>query len=480
MSPEPAGWGWAMSIEAKSQTPTNAEIMGLVPPHSIEAEQSTIGALMLDNSKWDDICEIIGTDSFYCYPHRRIFKAMDELARDNKPLDVVTISELLERDGHLETIGGLAYLAEIARNTPSAINVVAYADIVLEHQRRRQLATVGRELSQRALEGKQPSKALIEATERQLFELAEERHSRWTGIHGALSSAIETIDRAFNAKDGITGTPTGYKDLDALTGGWQDSDLIVIAGRPSMGKTTFGMNLVENALIATAGRCEMASAPVFVFSLEMPQEQLMLRLMASMGRLDMSRLRSGKLEDGDWEKLTAATNNILGFEDRLFIDDSSGISATSLKSRARRMMRRHGKPVLILIDYLQLLEEPGCENRNNEISAISRILKAMAKELNCPVIALAQLNRSLESRPNKRPGLADLRDSGAIEQDADVIGFVYRDEVYNPDAPDNKGLAELIIGKQRNGPTGTAHLAFLGASTRFEPLAWKHHEGGRV
>lgn len=469
-----------MSIETQTQTLTSAEAMGLLPPHSIEAEQSTIGALMLDNSKWDDICEIVDSDAFYYYPHRRIFTAMAELARDDKPLDVVTISELLERDGHLESIGGLAYLAELARNTPSATNVVAYADIVREYQRRRQLASMGRDLSQRALDGGQLSKALIEATERQLFELAEERQSQSTGIRAALSSAIDSIDRAFNAKDGITGTPTGYKDLDVLTGGWQDSDLIVIAGRPSMGKTTLGMNLVENAIITTAGRSELATAPVFVFSLEMPQEQLMLRLMASMGRLDMSKLRSGQLDGGGWEKLTAATNNILGFEDRLFIDDSSGISATSLKSRARRMMRRHGKPVLILIDYLQLLEEPGCENRNNEISAISRILKATAKELNCPVIALAQLNRGLENRPNKRPGLADLRDSGAIEQDADVIGFVYRDEVYNPDNPDNKGLAELIIGKQRNGPTGAVHLAFLGANTRFESLEWKRHEGGRA
>mgnify|MGYP002824665821 CR=1 FL=1 len=229
-----------------------------------------------------------------------------------------------------------------------------------------------------------------------------------------------------------------------------------------------------------AGRTELATAPIFVFSLEMPEEQLMLRLMASMGRLDMSKLRSGQLDDGGWEKLTSATNRILGFEERLFVDDSSGLSATSLKSRARRLMRRHGKPALILIDYLQLLEEPGCENRNNEISAISRILKATAKDLNCPVVALSQLNRTLENRPNKRPCMADLRDSGAIEQDADVIGFVYRDEVYNTDEPDNKGLAELIIGKQRNGPTGTVRLAFHGEHTRFENLAYGSDDMGYV
>lgn len=467
-----------MSTEVRAQADTNAEIMGLLPPHSIEAEQSTVGAVMLDNGKWDDICEIVDAGSFYHYPHRLIFKSIAELAHDEKPLDVVTVSEILERDGHLETIGGMAYLAELARNTPSATNIVAYADIVHEHQRRRQLATMGRNLSQQALDGQQISEVIIEAAERQLFELAENRQNQSTGVRPALSSAINTIDRAFNAKDGITGTPTGYKDLDHLTGGWQDSDLIVIAGRPSMGKTTLGMNLVENALIATEGRAELATAPVFVFSLEMPEEQLMLRLMASIGRLDMSKLRSGQLDDGGWETLTAATNRILGFEDRLFIDDSSGITATSLKSRARRMMRRHGKPALIVIDYLQLLSETGSENRNNEISAISRILKATAKDLACPVIALSQLNRTLENRPNKRPCMADLRDSGAIEQDADVIGFVYRDEVYNPDNPDNQGLAELIIGKQRNGPTGTVHLAFLGASTRFESLEWKQAQGG--
>ncbi|WP_417329752.1 replicative DNA helicase [Halomonas cupida] len=467
-----------MFTDIQTLAPDDVEAMGLVPPHSIEAEQSTLGALMLDNSKWDDICEIVEAEAFYYYPHRLIFKAMRELAQGEKPMDVVTISELLERDGNLESMGGLAFLAEIARNTPSATNIAAYADIVREHQLRRQLSCMGRDLSQQALEGNHLSKAIIEATERQLFELAEDRQSQSAGIRSALSSAIDTIDRAFNAKDGITGTPTGYKDLDDLTCGWQSSDLIVIAGRPSMGKTTLGMNLVENALIATAGNTELANSPIFVFSLEMPEEQLMLRLMSSIGRLDMSQLRSGKLDDGGWEKLTAATNRILEFEDRLFIDDSSGISATSLKSRARRLMRRHGKPALILIDYLQLLSEPGSENRNNEISAISRILKATAKDLSCPVIALSQLNRTLENRPNKRPGMADLRDSGAIEQDADVIGFVYRDEVYNPDNPDVEGLAEFIIGKQRNGPTGVVHLAFLGAQTRFESLEWKQTQGG--
>lgn len=459
-------------------SPVAAETLGLLPPHSIEAEQSTLGALLLDNEQWDEVSEIVDASTFYHPPHRRIFAAMAELAGDDTPLDVVTLSEVLERDGHLESIGGLGYLAELARNTPSATNIVAYADIVREYQRRRQLANMGRELSQRALGGDQLSAALIEAAERQLFELAEDRQSQAVGIRSALSAAIDTIDRAFHAKDGITGTPTGYKDLDELTCGWQASDLVVIAGRPAQGKTTLGMNLVENALLATANHAEHRAAPVFVFSLEMPEEQLMLRLMASIGRLDLSRLRSGQLDTPEWDRLTLATNKIMGFEDRLFIDDSSGISATALKSRARRMMRRHGQPALILIDYLQLLSEPGCENRNNEIAAISRILKAMAKDLGCPVIALSQLNRGLENRPNKRPCMADLRDSGAVEQDADVIGFVYRDEVYHPESFESKGLAELIIGKQRNGPTGTVHLAFLGQHTRFESLEWKQAQEG--
>ncbi|QEA38606.1 replicative DNA helicase [Pistricoccus aurantiacus] len=463
-----------MSTETYTAVPAEAEALGLLPPHSIEAEQSTLGALMLANDKWDDIGEIVTAEAFYRVEHRRIFAAMAELAHDDKPLDVVTLSELLDRQGHLESVGGLAYLAELARNTPAATNIVAYADIVREQQRRRQLAHMGRELSQQALDGHQPSPALIEATERQLFALAENRQSQASDLRAALTGTIDTIDRAFHAKGGITGTPTGYKDLDELTCGWQASDLIVIAGRPAQGKTTLGMNLVENALLNMTGDTEQATAPVFVFSLEMPEEQLMLRLMASMGRLDLSQLRSGQLDDPEWAKLTLATNRILGFEDRLFIDDSSGLSATSLKSRARRLMRRHGQPALILIDYLQLLIEPGCENRNNEIAAISRILKAMAKDLGCPVIALSQLNRGLETRPNKRPCMADLRDSGAVEQDADVIGFVYRDEMYHPDNPDNQGLAELIIAKQRNGPTGTVHLAFLGKHTRFESLAWTH------
>lgn len=282
-------------VQYPSQSHNDAEMVGLLPPHSIPSEQSVLGGLMLDNTKWDDVCELIDTNAFYQSAHRLLFAAMSELARDEKPIDVVTVTELLERDGHIDTCGGIAYLAELARNTPSAGNIVAYADIVREHQRRRQLANMGRDLGQQAMGGQQLS---IEATERQLFELAENKPRKDASLRPALTSAIESIDRAFNAKDGITGTPTGYKDLDSLTCGWQSADLIVIAGRPSMGKTTLGMNLVENALIKTSEHAELANAPVFVFSLEMPEQQLMLRLMASIGRLDMSQLRSGKQRNG--------------------------------------------------------------------------------------------------------------------------------------------------------------------------------------
>lgn len=455
---------------ASTELIPDTQFLGLQPPHSIEAEQSTLGALMLANESWDDVCELLSAEAFYLPPHRMIFRVMSQLAADQQPMDVVTLSERFDTED-LNGIGGLAYLAELARQTPSATNIVAYANIVREHHRRRQLSEVGRSLNQQALEGNEPSKALIEGIERRLFDLAEDRQTSSTDILPALAAAIDTIDRACQAKDGVTGTPTGFKDLDELTGGWQDADLIIIAGRPSMGKTGLGMNLVEHALASKHARC--VASPVFVFSLEMPAEQLMLRMMASLGRLDLQSLRTGRIDDHQWSSLSAATSLLNDYKDRLFVDDECGLTATALRSRARRMMRRHGRPSLILIDYLQLLSEPGAENRTNEISAVSRILKAMGRELGCPVIALSQLNRSLEHRPNKRPVMADLRDSGSIEQDADVIAFVYRDEVYNRDNPDNKGRAELIIAKQRNGPTGIVHLAYLPSNTRFESLEWR-------
>ena len=441
-------------------------------PRSLEAEKSVLGGVLLDQQAWDDVADVVTVKMFYHPAHQMIFEAMRSLAGDNTPLDVVTISEVLETRQQLDTIGGMAVLAELARNTPSASNVPVYAEIVRNRYQLRELARISRDIAHQALNPQEASaEDIIEASEQQLFQLVEHQQPGLSSVTEMLNRAINVIDVAWQSEGGITGTPTGYPDLDAMTAGWQRSDLIVIAGRPSMGKTAMGLGLVENALFHQA---ETSQGPVFIFSLEMPEEQLMLRLLASVGRLSLQKLRSGNLDDDDWPKLSAAALRIKAFENRLFIDDQAGISASTLKARARRMTRKHGTPSLILIDYLQLLHESGYENRNLEISAISRILKGVAKELGVPVIALSQLNRSVETRPQKRPVLADLRDSGAIEQDADVIGFVYRDEVYHPDNVESHGLAELIIGKQRNGPTGTVHFSFLGESTRFESLA-RHH-----
>ncbi|MCE8005328.1 replicative DNA helicase [Billgrantia ethanolica] len=448
--------------------------IGLLPPHSIEAEQSLLGALMLDNSKWDDVADRMTSAMFYRPTHGMVYQAMQRLSAQGVPLDVVTISEALEEQHQLERVGGLAYLAEIARHTASTANVEAYANIIRDRYQLRRLSNTCTELNRQALnpEGR-AAETIIEEAERELFRIVEDRPHELSSVNDMLSKAIDVIDAACQAKGGITGVPSGYADLDDMTAGWQPGDLIVIAGRPAMGKTTMGLCLVENALFSAA---TAAQGPVFVFSLEMPQEQLMLRLLASAGRVSMQKMRKGELEEEDWPKLSAAAARIKGLDGRLFIDDESGISASALKARARRMARRYGQPSLILIDYLQLLHESGSENRNLEIAEISRILKELAKELRVPVIVLSQLNRSLETRTNKRPIMADLRDSGAVEQDADVVGFVYRDEVYHPDNPENHGLAELIIGKQRQGPIGTVHLTFLGECTRFESLEWKHQE----
>ncbi len=462
------------ATEPLATSASDVPMIGYLPPHSLEAEQSLLGALMLDNAMWDDVADRLSGAMFYRPEHRLVFEAIRQLGAQGSPMDVVTISEALEANSLLEEVGGLYCLAELARNTASAVNAVAYADIIRDRYQLRQLSYTCSEVNRQALNSQgRSASVLIEEAERELFRIVEDQPQEPSSVNDMLSRAVDVIDAAYQSDGGITGVPTGFADLDAMTAGWQPADLIILAGRPSQGKTSLGLNLIENALFSAA---TAAQGPVFVFSLEMPEEQLMLRLLASVGCLSLQKLRTGKLEDQDWPKLTAAVGRIKALEGRLFIDDESGISASTLKARARRLTRRHGQPSLILIDYLQLLHEPGGENRNLEISTISRILKGMAKDLRVPVIALSQLNRQLETRPNKRPCLADLRDSGAIEQDADVIGFVYRDEVYHPDNPDNQGLAELIIGKQRNGPIGTVNLVFLGDCTRFESLEWKHRE----
>lgn len=437
-----------------------------VPPHSVEAEQSVLGGLMLDNQSWDNVADRLVADDFHRYEHRLIFNVMASLAESAQPLDVVTLSEALEGRDQLDTVGGLAYLAELARNTPSASNIRAYADIVRERATLRKLIRAASQIADGAFSPQgRPADELVDEAERLVFQISEERPKSGgpIGMSELLTKAVDRIDELFNMQGEMTGLSTGFRDLDEMTSGLQPSDLVIIAGRPSMGKTTFAMNLVEHAVISS-------DKPVMVFSMEMPAESLMLRMLSSLGRIDQTRVRTGQLEDEDWPRLTSAVNLLK--DKQLFIDDTAALSPSEMRSRIRRVVREQGNLALIMIDYLQLMQIPGfSENRTGEISEISRSLKGLAKEFGCPVVALSQLNRSLEQRPNKRPVMSDLRESGAIEQDADIIGFVYRDEVYNPDNPDNQGLAEVIIGKQRNGPIGTVHMAFIGKYTRFEDLA---------
>ena len=434
-----------------------------LPPYSLEAEQSVLGGLMIQNTSWDQIADVIIEDDFYRRDHRLLFSAIAHLIEVGQPVDAVTLSEWLSKQGQLEDVGGLSYLGALAKNTPTAANIKAYAEIVRERSVMRQLITVATDIADSAYrpEGRS-SGDLLELAEQRVFEIAEKGakgKSGFRNIKKLLTNAVDTIDKLFQLDSPITGIPTGFTDFDEMTAGLQPSDLVIVAGRPSMGKTTFAMNLAENAAIKN-------KTPVAIFSMEMPGEQLAMRMMSSLGRIDQHKIRTGKLHDEDWPRLTSAVG-ILS-EAPMFIDDTPALSPGELRARARRLKREHGLG-MIVIDYLQLMQSPGGarENRATEISEISRNLKALAKELHVPVIALSQLNRSLEQRPNKRPVMSDLRESGAIEQDADVIVFIYRDEVYNQDSPD-KGSAEIIIGKQRNGPIGTTRLTFLGKYTRFE------------
>lgn len=447
---------------------TDYEVESLkVPPHSIQAEQSVIGGLLLDNQMWDSVADKVHADDFYRKDHRIIFLAIEQLAEKQEPFDVVTLSELLESSSELESSGGLAYLAMLAKDTPSAANIVAYANIVRDRSVLRQLIHVGTDISDSAFNSEGRDTAdLLEQAERDVFKIAEQRQRGEEGgfksIKNLLAKAVDRIETLYEQEGDITGASTGFTDLDALTSGLQPADLIIIAGRPSMGKTTISMNIAENIAI-------QGDKPVAVFSMEMPGDALAMRMMSSLGRIDQNKVRTGKLEDDEWPRLTSAINLLA--ETKLFIDDTPALTPTEVRARARRLTREHGQLGLIVLDYLQLMQSPSSgDNRVQQISDISRGLKALAKEMNVPVIALSQLNRNLEQRPNKRPVMSDLRESGAIEQDADLIVFVYRDEVYNEDSPD-KGIAEVIIGKQRNGPLGTVRLTFLGKYTRFENFA---------
>ena len=437
-----------------------------VPPHSLEAEQSVLGGLMLDNQAWETVADLVNEKDFYRHDHALIFRAIAALSDEDKPYDVVTISDWLEQRGELENIGGLAYLGILANDTPTAVNIKAYADIVREYSILRNLIQVGHDIANSAYNADgRPSKELLDEAERLVFQIAEEGAGNREGfqdIKSLLTKAVEKVEELFKSDEPITGISSGFSKFDEKTSGLQKSDLIIVAGRPSMGKTTFAMNLAENAAVS-------GEKSVAVFSMEMPGEQLAMRMMSSLGRIDQHNLRTGKLDDQDWPRLTSSVSMLS--KARLFIDDTPALSPTELRARTRRLKREHGLD-MIVIDYLQLMQISGSsENRATEISEISRSLKALAKELNVPVIALSQLNRSVEQRPDKRPVMSDLRESGGIEQDADVILFIYRDEVYNPDSAD-KGVAEILIRKQRNGPIGTVKLAFLGQFTRFENLTY--------
>ena len=443
-----------------------------IPPHSVEAEQAVLGGLMLDNQSWDKIADRISHEDFYRHDHRLIFNSLMDLARKDKPFDVLTVSDSLKTQNNLEEAGGEVYLFELANNTPSAANISAYSDIVRERSVLRQLISAAHDIADVAFhpEGRDSLEILDEA-ERRVFEISEKK-SRGGGaqdIKELLAKAAERIDTLFHSKEHITGLATGFTDLDEKTSGFQDSDLIIVAGRPSMGKTAFAMNVAETAAIKS-------KKPVLVFSMEMPGESLAMRMMSSLGRIDQHKVRTGQLEDDDWPRLTSAISMLS--EAPLFIDDTPALSPIEMRARARRIAKEHGDLGLIVVDYLQLMQVSGTkENRTMEISEISRNLKALAKELNVPIMALSQLNRSLETRTDKRPVMSDLRDSGSIEQDADVILFIYRDEVYNENSPD-KGTAEIIISKQRNGPIGKIHLTFLGKYTRFENFSQDNYGSG--
>jgi replicative DNA helicase len=443
-----------------------------VPPHSIEAEQSVLGSLMLDNQSWEKTADLLVENDFYRRDHQLIFRAIADLFEQSQPVDVITLAEYHDKRGELDKVGELAYLGMLARNTPSSANIIAYASIVRERSILRQLIAVGTAISNVAFspEGKS-SEEMLDLAEGQVFEIAEKGAKRSGGfiqVKEVLSRVVDRIDTLFEQDSPITGLSTGFNDFDEQTSGMQPADLVIVAGRPSMGKTTFAMNLAEHAAIKS-------KVPVAVFSMEMPADALAMRMLSSLGQIDQHRLRTGRLNDDDWPRLTSAI--ALLNEAPLFIDDTPALTVTELRARARRLKREHGLS-MIVIDYIQLMQgssRSSNENRATEISEISRSLKALAKELEVPVVALSQLNRSLEQRPNKRPIMSDLRESGAIEQDADLIVFIYRDEVYNEDSAE-KGKAEIIISKQRNGPIGTVALTFQGKYTRFENFAFNNYD----
>jgi replicative DNA helicase len=440
-----------------------------VPPHSIDAEQAVLGGLMLDERAWERIADKLNEEDFYRKDHRLIYRALSELSEKNMPCDAVTIGEWFDSNGLSELVGGSGYILQLANSTPSAANIVAYAEIVREKSILRQLIDAGTEITG---DGFQPegrsTQEILEGAEQKVFRIAESGargRKNFVAMRTAVKEAFQILHQRYESKGSVTGLATGFNDLDELTAGFQPSDLIIVAARPSMGKTALAVNFAEHAALKSKKACA-------IFSMEMSSSQLAFRLISSLGRINQQHLRTGDIQEEEWPRVTSAITMLS--DAKIFIDDTPALSPGELRARARRLKREHDLG-LIVIDYLQLMQVPGNkENRATEISEISRGLKALAKELNIPVIALSQLNRSLEQRTDKRPVMADLRESGAIEQDADVIIFIYRDEYYNPESND-KGQAEIIIGKQRNGPTGTIKLTFLGQYTKFENFASEHY-----
>lgn len=436
-----------------------------IPPYSLEAEQSVLGGLMLDNERWDRIIDCISVNDFYNISHRQIFNKMQCLYELGKPIDLITLSESLEQSGELKSVGGFAYLAELSKNTPSIANIYAYAEIVRERAVVRKMILVANEIADAGYDPKgRSSEDLLDLAESKIFKIAENRTIKNIGpknINLLLESTMLNIEQVYKKPiNDITGVSSGYLDLDRKTFGFQKSDLIIIASRPSMGKTTFAMNLCENAAM-------FVKKPILIFSLEMLSDQIMIRMLSSLSRVEQNKIRTGQLNNEEWARISNTMIFLLK-KRNIYVDDSSGLTPTEVRTRSRRLFCEHGGISLIMIDYLQLMRVPSLsDNRTLEISEISRSLKSLAKELNVPIIALSQLNRSLEQRSDKRPINSDLRESGSIEQDADLIMFIYREEVYRENS-NLKGVAEIIIGKQRNGPMGTIRLIFNGKCSRFD------------
>ena len=439
-----------------------------IPPHSIEAESSVLGGLLLDNLAWDGVSDLLHDGDFYRYEHRLIFSAMASLINTSRPADVITVFEHLQSLGKAEEIGGLSYLNSLAQYVPSASNIRRYAEIVRERSVLRKLVTASDEISTSAFNPKgRPVASILDEAEQKIFNIGEEGARTKQGFQSMDTLVVDLLDRVQEMADNpndVTGVPTGFYDLDRMTAGFQAGDMIVLAARPSMGKTALAINIAEHVALNEG-------LPVAVFSMEMGAAQLAVRIVGSIGRIDQGHLRTGKLTDEEWPRLTEAIEKLRTIS--LHIDESAGLTSSELRANARRLSRQCGKLGLIVVDYLQLMSGSGSdgENRATELGEISRGLKMLARELQCPVIALSQLNRSVEQRPDKRPMMSDLRESGAIEQDADIIMFIYRDEYYTKDACKEPGVAEVIIAKQRNGPTGVVKLAFLNNITKFESLA---------